>query len=185
MEGLEGLGDGVDRLNEGFDRLEFTDGVRLGVADLNRLDIWLCRPLLERGTDGVATDGLRLTCGLGCGLNDLAGTDPLPRFITEGRDGICGVLAGIFLTLDCEAAASELLRPRDWPKACGPANNAIPTTKATADTPPARLRAPASPAVREWFLSFRANIVILLSPRRHRRTSTPRPADRRHSTRST
>jgi hypothetical protein len=151
-DGLDRLMDGLGRLNDAFGRLGLIEG--LGAADRDRLDIRLCR--LE----------LRLDEGLGLELNDRDPIDP-PGFATDGLEGICGeacALGAEFLTLDREPA--PLLRPRDWPQACGPAGSSIPSTTATANEPQTRFPAFQGPAARAWFLSLTAYIEILLSPRR-------------------
>lgn len=162
MDGLDRLIDGLGGLKDVFGRLG------LGATDLDRLDMRLCRPLgaLGLGADCTIGDGLRLICGLGLELNDRDPIDP-PGFIAGGREGICGEACGLgagLLTLGREAAT--LLRPRDWPQACGPADGIIPTTTATINEPQTRFLAFQGPAVREWSLSRTANIEILLSPRR-------------------
>lgn len=161
MDGLGRLSEGLGRLKDVLGRLGLIE--RFGVNDRDRLNERFCRPLLDRGADRIDGDGARLIGELGLELND---RDPieLPRFVTEGRDGICGERCTLGAEL-LDREAAPLLRLRDCPQAEGPAST-IETTTATIRAPETRFLAFRSPAARHWFFSRSANIVALLSPRR-------------------
>lgn len=176
--------DGLERLIEGLGWLRLTDGLWLGATALGWLGTRFCGPML--GEADLGTDGL--------GAGGADGPVGATRFMVGGLEGACGAacMRGDACTLGawlCPAdrEAPPLSRPRIWLIACGAvASSRIPAVKPTAERrrpiPPLR-----GPPARERIFSLRANIKVLLSPRRqyHQRASTPHPANRRHSARPT